>query len=750
MMLVTTLYDLRHAVNQACESKHIAVDVETTGLDYIDSEVIGVGFAIKDASWYVDIPTLAFIMETNTRDDVDPIHKGEAVAYMWDILLPMLDLTQHTLISHNAPFDMYFLAREVQSYLNIDILAPKNNWWDTLGMAALADENLIGVKVPLEGEEEVVRSVGALSLKALSHIFLGRKQRLWDENFEAWSVEERAEYGEADVRNTYDLAILFTRYFQKEGLLPYYLEFVAPMSFVTVEMETHGFLVDTTALLTVADELRQSIQERYQACVEMMPKQKKKHIVLGLYKGDDLEERLMLLISQTKKPENYLTEKGNPSKAKAKLYKLMAETEDSPFWEWVIEYRYTPSNPNSYQQLAAYLMDKGYNLPTTPAGNYSVAEGVLKVLARQNPDDPFWQPLFEMRKLEKLNGTYVTALLDMAWEDDTVHPEWNQAGTVTGRYSTSTSNENKNMRHKRGPALQTIPRPDTLLDEGWPYNPREWFIAHPGNALCVADLSQAEVRMLAVMSQDPRLIDTIRGGGDLHTENAIKVYGRAFTNANAVEQHTMRNGVKYVTFGTMYGIGAGKLSERLNCSWEEAAELLSNFYETFTRVPEWKREETDRLLRYGYVETLYGRRRSPILVQDPPRVGAKPGSEMYEFQKMRERLWMAEFDYAMAKSGFDETTDIGELDGRAARQAINFEIQGSVAEMINAGLREIVRAGYSLCGQIHDEVIIELPDTPEDREKVTNLLTSLFNVEIKQVPFVIDIHFGPSWAAGKE
>lgn len=748
-MLIQTAKELKEAVRTAEKSKFVAVDVETTGLDLIDSEVIGLGLATKEGEWYIDFP-MFITYETppygNSTDESDTLD------VLWDLLYGLLNVNHHILISHNTPFDLEFINREMQvhcanepSFFQVCL-----NWWDTLSMVALVDENLIGVKVPLLDVDGVARSVGSLSLKALSNIFLGRQQRLWDENFEAWSTVEKAEYGCADVRNTYDLAIVFSNYLKEEGLLDYYQKYVAPMSFVTARMETAGIKVDTAKLLEVQTKVQAEIQEHLKACVDIMPPQET--LVLDSSNWDGTKSELqdeLLPLAQGKK--EFLTANGRVSTARGKLLELYRLTGDAPLWKKLIRLALEPSNPNSYQQLGAYLASKGYRLPVTQAGNTSVSAEVLENVAASYPDEPIWGPLFKMRKLEKLQGTYIQSLLELAWEDDSVHPEWNQSGTATGRYSTSVSSENKKLRHKRGPALQTIPRPDTMEESGWPYNPREWFIARPGCVLCVSDLSQAEVRMLAVMSQDPALIEAIRSGEDIHKENAIKVYKEKWDKADAAHQKLMRSNVKQVTFGTMYGIGPSALSERLKMAYEEAVALLDGFYDTFSGVLDWKQRETRQLMRYGFVESLLGRRRTPVLIQNPPRVTARPRTQEYDQQKLRELLWQEEYDFACKKSGFDsENAEEQELVARATRQAINFEIQGSVAELINYGLWRLVKAGYRVVGQIHDEVLIEIEDAPEVRSNLESLLREVYEIELRGVPFVLDVHFGETWAVGKE
>jgi DNA polymerase I-like protein with 3'-5' exonuclease and polymerase domains len=716
------LRDLLHVLEV---SRFLSVDVETTGLDYIDSEVIGIGFADVAGQWYV-------------------------TCLDWEMMAPLFDLTKHILISHNTPFDMYFIDRECRMFgVEHDFLGLSLHWWDTLGMAALADENLIGVRIALGDQQN---KHGVLGLKALSKVFLGREQRPWDATYPDWPPEQQADYCCADVRNTYDLAMYFKAYLESIDLLGYYQKYVAPMSFVTMRMESLGIKVDTPALLTVQAQVQEEIDALRATIAEIMPQQGTAYIDLAAFTGtkEEMQQQLASVVSHSKTPEEYLMRGSLVTTSKTKLLKLYEETSKFAFWKKVLAYTFKPGNPASYQQLAEYFVGKGYRLPMTGSGNYSVALETLEALAVQHPNDAMWGPLFKMRKLEKLQSTYVTALLEMAWEDGSVHPEWNQSGTATGRYSTSSSGENKNLRNKRGPALQTIPRADTLEESGWTYNPRAWFVARPGYTLCVSDLSQAEVRMLAVMSGDATLADAIKAGDDLHSSVAEKLWGKAFTEAAPEARKVMRSNAKQVTFGTIYGIGPNNLSERLGISGDDARELLDDFYATFPHVSEWKREQTEKLSRLGYVTSLLGRRRSPILVQPAPRVTAAAGTPEYDRQTLQVKLWETEWDFACKKSGFDPSTvEDNEIKGRAQRQAINFMVQGSVAELVNYGLWRLVRAGYRVVAQIHDELLVEVRDTVEDRLELENLLREVYEVTIRGVPFRLDLAFGYSWGEGK-
>ena len=762
-VFIKNFQHLASVIESLESARYLAVDVETTGkptidekgniinpgsgLDMLDAEVIGFGFADKHNAWYIDLP---WLKETLYKDH--PMGKQKFELAVWRAIYDICDTSKHILIAHHVPFDMYHLRKGLKKFWarNETMWPDCQGWWDTLSLAALCNENLIGVRVALPQADGTLTSIGALSLKALSQVYLGRTQRLYTPDFLEWPIEERTDYACDDVRNCYDLAIVLSRHLHKEELLRYYVQTVAPQGFVAEAMERNGIKVDVAKLKEVKTKVTAEARVWYEQVVDIVPP-------IHTYKYGLAAPWTKAKFVQLAEDKHWVlptTRTGKPS-VTAKILQTLAE-EYKAEWDWALvrELVTTPFNPKSNIQLGNYLASfEGYRLPVTPTGKHQVTEDSLKALAEAHPENPIWEPLFKMRKLEKLLSTYVSGVLKVVWPDDTVHPQWNSSGTVTGRYSCTGSKKNKELAHKRGPALQTIPRPDTIEEAGWDYNPREWYTAHEGNVLIVADLSQAEVRMLAVVSGDQALFDAIMAGGDLHTQNARAIYGNVFENANDHEQATLRRNAKTVTFGTMYGGGPNMLMEKLRITKEAAIQVIKDFYNAFPGVKEWKAEETTFLHRNGYVETYLGRRRSPVIIQAPPRVTAHPKKQPKRRaqQKAAMLLWQACYDTALAKaklSAEEETTS--QRKGRAVRQAINFEIQGSVGEMMNRALWKIVRAGYTLRAQIHDEVIIEVKDDPKTIERATDFLKSIFEVVVEDIPFVLDVAVGKSWACGKK
>jgi DNA polymerase I-like protein with 3'-5' exonuclease and polymerase domains len=727
----------------------ITVDVETTGLDYIDDEVIGVGFAVFDHAFYVDLV----------------IFSPEDVDRFWEDVGPYFVRGDKTWIAHNAPFDLYFIRRELYNrYPNFEACDLETDtlgeWWDSMSMATLVDESLVGVTVPIKQPDGSTVWAGALSLKALSKYYLGRTQKVWNKGFaKDWTQEERGEYGMDDVINTYDLAYTLHSRLKaipiKENnnytMWDYYRKVVAPQTYVVESMERYGFRIDAKKMKTIAKEAEEKVHEAGQRLKEIVPPQRE--FKYGL-RGEWTRKEFIKLAEEKQWPLP-LTKAGNPSVRASVLEDLAKEYADEWDWDQVREVEKIPFDPASPLQLGEYLEDIGVQLPhTEKTGQPSTNETALEKARETHPDLEVWQPLERYKKLSKLQSTYIEPLLELAWEDGSIHPEWNSSGTVTGRYSSSKSSLNKQLNHKRGPALQTIPNPEHGDTE---YNPREWFIAREGYKLIVMDLSQAEVRMMAVRSGCPVLRHSILSGEDIHSSNAAIMFGREWEEAEAREDAEalkhMRSVAKTMTFGIMYGMGPSSLANLLGISYSEARDYLDRYYETFHGIAKWKNEIKLKILRKKYSTSIGGRRRRPTVLRSSPVINALESENPKEYARQRftELVFNRCWDKAIEKSKtLNRDSNPDELDARGVRQCINFAIQASVGDLINHAAAGLVKAGYRVIAQMHDELILEVEDNPDTIQSAIDKAKELLEINIKGITFKLDCKVGDTWGIGKE
>ncbi|WP_062199134.1 DNA polymerase I [Massilibacterium senegalense] len=350
-------------------------------------------------------------------------------------------------------------------------------------------------------------------------------------------------------------------------------------------------------------------------------------------------------------------------------------------------------NINSPKQLGEILFEK-LQLPVikkTKTG-YSTSADVLEKLQHQHEIIPL---IFDYRQLGKLNSTYVEGLLkEVNTKTGHIHTRFNQALTQTGRLSST------------DPNLQNIP---IRIEEGRKI--RKAFVpSEPDWMMFAADYSQIELRVLAHMSQDERLIAAFKQGMDIHTKTAMDVFHVSEGEVTPL----MRRQAKAVNFGIVYGISDYGLSQNLGIPRKEAADFITRYFEIFKGVKIYMEEIVQVAKEQGYVTTLLHRRRYIPDIH----------SRNFNIRSFAERT------------------------------AMNTPIQGSAADIIKKAMiemdqcleREGLRARLLL--QVHDELIFEAPE--DEIEKLKIVVPEVMEQAVQlDVPLKVDYDFGPSWYDAK-
>ncbi|HYE03026.1 MAG TPA: DNA polymerase I, partial [Phycisphaerales bacterium] len=257
-----------------------------------------------------------------------------------------------------------------------------------------------------------------------------------------------------------------------------------------------------------------------------------------------------------------------------------------------------PFNPDSPRQLAAVLFNKptaeepglGLKPVRKIKTGYSTDTEVLEKLAQDAAiTTPIPQLVLDYRQLTKLVSTYLVALAEaINPRTGRIHASFNQTVAATGRLSAS------------DPNLQNIPiRTDVGREV------RRAFVAPPGRLLVAADYSQIELRLLAHLSRDPALSEAFATDQDIHTAVAAQIHGVPQEQVTRAQ----RGGAKMVNFGIVYGITAYGLARRLGIGEKEAAEIIDAYKRRFSGITTFLHECVEQARRFGYVETMLGRRR---------------------------------------------------------------------------------------------------------------------------------------------
>jgi DNA polymerase-1 len=346
-------------------------------------------------------------------------------------------------------------------------------------------------------------------------------------------------------------------------------------------------------------------------------------------------------------------------------------------------------NLGSPKQIGQIFFEK-LQLPVvkkTPSGAPSTDEEVLQKLAE---DYPLPKLLLEHRGLSKLKSTYTDKLPRMVnAQTGRVHTNYAQAVAVTGRLA---SND---------PNLQNIPVRTT---EG--RRIREAFIAPPGHKLVSADYSQIELRIMAHISGDASLLRAFAQGEDIHRATAAEI----FSVTPLEVSNDQRRVAKVINFGLIYGMSAFGLAANLGITRDAAKLYIDRYFARYPGVANYMDETRLSAKSKGYVETVFGR-----------------------------RLWLPEINGGN-----------GPRRQAAERAAINAPMQGTAADLIKMSMiavqdwLEASNTGTRMIMQVHDELILEVPDTElsEVRKRLPELMCGVATLK---VPLVAEVGAGANW-----
>ncbi len=344
-------------------------------------------------------------------------------------------------------------------------------------------------------------------------------------------------------------------------------------------------------------------------------------------------------------------------------------------------------NINSPKQLGVILFDKmGMPNGKKTKSGYSTAADVLDKLA---VDYPFVKKILEYRQLAKLKSTYADGLSAYISEDGRIHGKFNQTITATGRISSTEPNlQNIPIRMELGKQIRKV------------------FIPKDGCVFIDADYSQIELRILAHMSGDSKLIEAYNSAQDIHRTTASQVFGVPFEDVTDLQ----RRNAKAVNFGIIYGMSSFGLSQDLSISMKEADEYIKQYFATYPSIKGYIDGMVEFAKKTGYSLTMYNRRR-PI-----------PELKSSNFMQR----------------------SFGE------RVAMNAPIQGTAADIIKIAMinvyNELKTSGLKskLILQVHDELLVET--SKDEIEQVKEIIANgMKHAATLKVALEIDMQQGDNW-----
>lgn len=375
------------------------------------------------------------------------------------------------------------------------------------------------------------------------------------------------------------------------------------------------------------------------------------------------------------------------------LHKYSGQLEDEilELQQKIIEFAGMDFNIDSPKQLGEILFEIlkiATNAKKTKTGQYATSEDILSKYINRHPIVPL---ILDYRELRKLKSTYVDALPALATENEhRIHSHFMQTVTATGRLSSTNPNlQNIPIRTEKGRAI------------------RKSFIARNEDYLLMAaDYSQIELRIMAVLSEDPNMLKAFQDGADIHAATASRVFE---TPIDAVTRE-QRGKAKAVNFGIIYGQSAFGLAENLNISRSEAKEIIDNYFNQYAGVRTYMDNAIARARELGYVETIMQRRR-----------------------------YLPDINSANAV-----------VRGFAERNAINAPIQGSAADIIKLAMIRVFAKmkGLGLMSrlvlQVHDELVFDVHNT--ELEQMKQLVKEEMENALEfAVPLTVDVNYGTNW-----
>ena len=593
--VVLTEQDLANWVDKVKAAELVAVDTETTSLDYMRAQLVGISLSTAPGE-------ACYIPFAHDYMGAPEQLKPE---FVLESLRPYLEDPALTKVGQNLKYDMSVLAQHgitlrgiafdtmLESYV-LDSVASRHDM-DSLALNYLGEETIKFADVAGKGAAQLT--------------------------FNQVALEQAGPYAAEDADITLRLhQTLWPRVAAEPTLKKVFEEIELPLVPVLSRIERTGALVDDTLLFQQSQELS------------------------------------------------------------ARLGELEIEA-----WELAGQ----QFNLASPKQLGEILFEK-LQIPVlkkTAKGAPSTKEEVLQELAL---DYPLPKVLLEHRGLAKLKSTYTDKLPTMINSvTGRIHTSYHQAGTATGRLSSS------------DPNLQNIP---IRSAEG--RRVRQAFIAAPGCKLVAADYSQIELRIMAHLSEDPSLLAAFGAGQDIHRATAAEVFG-VDTDEVTIDQ---RRSAKAINFGLIYGMSAFGLARQLNINRKQAAEYIELYFTRYPGVQNYMNNIRHTAAENGFVETVFGR-----------------------------RLYLPEIN---ASNGMRRQA--------AERTAINAPMQGTAADIIKLAMINVHNWLESsdltskIIMQVHDELVLEVPESEMDEVK-KGLSELMEGAAELLVPLVVDIGVGDNW-----
>lgn len=420
----------------------------------------------------------------------------------------------------------------------------------------------------------------------------------------------------------------------------------------------------------------------------------------------------------------------------AQKYRQELETEIAEL-DAEIKQHFGDINWDSPKQVQAKLYD-GLKLQPPNAKTRSADAKALKTLAKTVPEIA---KVLDYRKKTKLLGSFIQPIPELVWTDDRIHGSFNQGGTKTGRFASDKPN------------MQNLP-----------YAARPMFVAPEGKLIIGIDFSQIEPRVLAHMSGDKQLQQAYQEGRDLYATVAATVYekkfGLTYEQCLEADQDSYkkvglsvhpRKLFKTSLLSIMYETSAYSLAAQAGITVPEAEEMISDFHSNFPQAYQYSRDCIAFTDANGFVQTMEGRKR-----RFPDHV--KTAKQYHRLHQQIVSILGREFSnifeekiapYKLKQQYFPVMKEYN----RVVRQIVNARTQGSAADIMKKAMIQLYSYllskgnDWKMIGTIHDEVLMEVPDSITAQE-FTELENCMIHATELAVPLKVDTEVSRRWGQG--
>lgn len=605
-ILVNTQESFDDFYDDLIKQKEFAFDTETTSINAMQSELVGISFSWKSSeAYYIPVGHI-----------VGAIHESPVQLdknFVLDKLRSIFENEKIKKIGHNLKYDLLVMKKS-----GVDV---GGVYFDTMIASYIINPIGRGHSLDVLAFSEF----GHENIKISELIGVGQKQI----SFAEVSVEDACRYSGEDSDITWRLYEVFKKRLEevKETQKMFY-EMEMPLVRILTNMEFWGVKIDDKFLGKLSGKVQIQIEELSKKIIKLA--------------GEDF-------------------------------------------------------NISSTQQLAEILYRKlgisTQDVKKTKTGMSTAADSLEKL----KDAHPIIKLIMEYRELTKLQSTYLEALPKLINHfDNRVHTSYNQTITTTGRLSSS------------DPNLQNIPIRTEIGAEI-----RKAFVAEKGKKLLIFDYSQIELRVVASVSGDKKMLDAFNSGRDIHTETASAIFDVPHDKVDK----DMRRVAKVVNFGIIYGISSYGLSQSVEKTPAEAGKFIEEYFKEYPSIKKYMEDTVKFAEKEGFVETLLGRRRYISDIQ----------------------------------------SGVAQIKRAAERMAINMPIQGTAADIMKLAMikidEEILQKNpdVKMILQVHDELVFEIPDdknmdVPSGDssygEKIKNIMENVFMLKC---PLIVEGKEADNW-----